>query len=328
MPFAIVLHRYGSSDELRFEEVPRPALASEELRLRVRATAVNRTDVEIRAGHWPIRKDAPFPYVPGVEAVGNVIEVGGRIRDFALGDTAITMMMGMGGVRAERPGGYAEEVVVPAAHCAAVPPDIDPVALAAFGLAGITALNGLRIAGAAAGRRILVTGAGGGVGACAICIGKALDATMLAMTSDSAKSASLRDLGAATVLCIPRGEAAELPEVDGVVDTVGGAGFGSVVAALAPGGRLCLVGGAGGEAVTFSAWELMHEIVLTGWSSEKLDGPDLRRDIATLTRLLREGSLRPPPATRFHLSEAGAAHKAMESGAHVGRLLLLPDDPT
>ncbi len=328
MPRAIVLHRYGPPEALQLEELPRPQLALDELRLRVLAAGVNRTDIEIRAGHWPIRRDDPFPYIPGVEAVGDVIEAGAGVRDFAIGDRAITMMMGLAGVRAERPGGYQDEVVVPAAHCAKIGANVNPRAIAAFGLAGVTALNGLQIAGAAAGKAILVTGASGGVGSCAIRIGKALGARMVALTRDPAREQSLRGFGADEVVCAREGQGEiALPEVDGVVDTVGGAIFGALVEALKPCGRLCLVGGVGGEAIHLSAWALLREITLTGWSSETLDGTALRRDIATLTRLFREAHLIPPPTTAMPLWEAAAAHRKLESGAHVGRLLLLPEWP-
>jgi NADPH2:quinone reductase len=325
MPLAIVLHRYGPPEALQLEEVPRPVLAPDELRIRVLAAGVNRTDIEIRAGHWPILKDDPFPYIPGVEAVGDVIETGADVADFAICDVTITMMMGLGGVRAERAGGYQEELVVPAANCAKIPAGKNPRAIAAFGLAGVTALNGLQIAGAAAGRRILVTGGSGGVGSCALRIGKAFGAEMIAVTSDAAKEKPLRGFGADEVVCIPRNDQCnvELPEVDGIVDTVGGPLFGTLVEALKPGGRLCLVGGAAGEAVSFSAWALLRETLLTGWSSERLDGTSLRRDLATLMGLRH---LMPPPPTLIPLSQAAAAHGKMESSAHVGRLLLVPDD--
>src|SRR5919109_1114668 len=255
MPRAIVLRRYGPPDELRLEEVPQPPLVRGELRLRVLAAGVNRTDIEIRAGHWPILKDDPFPYIPGVEALGEVAEIGPDVSDFAVGDRAITMMMRLGGVRAERAGGYQDEVVVPAPNCARIA-GVNARAIAALGLAGVTALNGLRVVEAAPGTRILVTGASGGVGACALRIGKALGARMIAATSDAAKEPSLRGFGADEVVSVPREGKAEidLPEVDGVVDTVGGALFGALVETLKPRGRLCLVGGASSEAIALSAW--------------------------------------------------------------------------
>lgn len=78
------------------------------------AAAVNHTDLEIRSGNWPVRRPDPFPYVPGVEAVGVIEELGDEVQEWTLGQNVITMMQGLGGVRAERPGGYAEFVTIDA----------------------------------------------------------------------------------------------------------------------------------------------------------------------------------------------------------------------
>jgi NADPH:quinone reductase len=156
---AIVMRQYGGPDVLHFETVPLAALQPDEIRLRSVASAVNHSDLEIRAGNWPIRRPDPFPYTPGLEVVGEVVEVGSAVSDFRVGDRAITMMQGLGGVRAHRPGGYAQYVVVGASAAAAVAADIDPLAMAALGLASVTAFVGLQKIGDLANRRIAVTGA-------------------------------------------------------------------------------------------------------------------------------------------------------------------------
>ncbi|MGQ0677097.1 MAG: alcohol dehydrogenase catalytic domain-containing protein [Rhodospirillales bacterium] len=117
MPRAVILREYGPPELLRLERAPRPTLHADEVRVRVLAAGVNRTDVEIRSGAWPIQKPQPFPYIPGVEVVGRVIEIGGGVKSLRLGDAVISMMMGMGGVRAVRPGGYQDEVALRAADC-------------------------------------------------------------------------------------------------------------------------------------------------------------------------------------------------------------------
>ena len=100
MPRAVVLHGYGPPEQLRLEQTPRPTLHADEVRVRVLAAGVNRTDVEIRAGNWPIQKPQPFPYIPGIEVVCRVIEAGGGVKTLRAGDAVISMMMGLGGVRA------------------------------------------------------------------------------------------------------------------------------------------------------------------------------------------------------------------------------------
>ncbi len=99
------------------------------MRIRSIASAINHSDLEIRAGRWPVRKAQPFPYIPGLEVVGEVAEIGSSVRRLHAGDRVITMMQGLGGVRAERPGGYADSVRV-ADAVARLPEDGDPLDMA------------------------------------------------------------------------------------------------------------------------------------------------------------------------------------------------------
>src|SRR5882724_6715347 len=96
---AVVMRGYGPPAVLRLESVPLPALAPDEIRIRSLASAVNHSDLEIRSGQWPIRREQPFPYVPGLEVVGTIVETGAAVSDFRVGDIAMTMMQGLGGVR-------------------------------------------------------------------------------------------------------------------------------------------------------------------------------------------------------------------------------------
>src|SRR5258708_2994200 len=162
MPQAVVMRSYGGPDVLRVEDVALLALKADEIRVRSIASAINHSDLEIRAGNWPVQRDPPFPYIPGLEVIGDVVETGSAVKGFCAGARVITMMQGTGGVRAKRDGGYAEYVVLPESVAASVPPDIDPVEIAAIGLAGVTAYQGLRKLGDIDARRIVVTGASGG----------------------------------------------------------------------------------------------------------------------------------------------------------------------
>jgi NADPH2:quinone reductase len=176
---AVVIREYGPPSVLRYETVSLAPLKPDEVRIRSSCSAVNHTDLEIRAGNWPIRKLHPFPYVPGVEVVGAIAEVGAKVTDFRAGDPVISMMQGMGGVRAELDGGYAEYVTVRADSVASFPSTIAPHALAAVGLAGVTAYEGLRRIGPLRNKRILVTGAAGGVGSSATAIAHAENAYVI-----------------------------------------------------------------------------------------------------------------------------------------------------
>jgi NADPH2:quinone reductase len=297
---AIVMRRIGPPEVLTVERVAHKPLAAGEIRLRALASAINHSDLEIRAGNWRIRRDPPFPYVPGLEVVGEVVEVAAGVADFAVGDRAWTTMQGLGGVRAERDGGYADQVTVAADVLAPLPGDLDPVRFASIGLAGVTAIESLRRLGPIAGKTVIVSGSTGGVGAVAVEIGRALGATVVALTRNS-----------------------RLPEpgsADAVLDGVAGPLFGPLVAALRPGGRYCMFGAAAGGDVSFDAWGLIERRVLAGYSTEDLDGPALR----TATRELLAMRLPPPPTTVLPLAEAARAHALLEQRSLQGRVVLVP----
>jgi NADPH2:quinone reductase len=297
---AVVMRRTGPPEVLVVEERELPGLRQGEVRLRSLASAVNHSDLEIRAGNWPIRREPRFPYVPGLEVVGEVVEVGSAVRGMAPGDRVWTTMQGLGGVRAERDGGYAAHVTVGASALAPLPPETDPVAFASVGLAGVTAYQGLATLGPLDGRRLLVTGPSGGVGSVAVMLGRT---------------------AGATVIEHERGSPSPAPaSVDAVLDVVAGPLFAPLVAALARGGRYCLVGAVAGGDVQFDAWGLIEGRTLTGYSTEDLDGDALR----AATRALLAAALPPAPHTVLPLAQAGRAHALLERRELRGRVVLVP----
>ena len=325
MPQAIVMRRYGGPEVLTAEDVALAPLKPDEIRVRAIASAVNHSDLKIRAGDHPIKRDPPFPYVPGLEVVGEVVEIGSAVREFSPGARAITMMQGTGGLRAKRDGGYAEFVTMPAAIAASVPADLDPRDVAALGLASVTAFEGLRKLGDLEGLRIVITGASGGVGSAAIGIARAQRARVVGIVSRAERADYVRSLSADEVRVAGEVEHGALGEetIDGVLDTVGGALFSPCVNALRDGATLSMVGAVGGGEVTFDAYHLLN-VTLTGYSSETLDGASLRAAMATICGWLRDGKLKPPSCTIFPLLEAAQAHAALERHGVEGRVLLVP----
>ena len=207
----ILLQRFGGPDVLTIGDRPFQALAAGEVRMRSLASAVNHSDLHVRSGDWKIRKASPFPYVPGLEVVGDVVEVAPDVTTVQVGDRVWTTMQGLGGVRAERDGGYADFVTVRAVAVAPLPRDLDPVRFAAIGLAGVTAIESLRRIGDVAGKTLVVTGTTGGVGGIAVAIARAHGATVIAQTRSSGPPAAA--------------------SVDAVLDGVAGTAFSSLVGA-------------------------------------------------------------------------------------------------
>jgi NADPH:quinone reductase len=322
---AIVMQRYGGPDVLRLETVPLLPLGPNEIRLRTVAAPVNHSDLEIRAGNWPILTASPFPYTPGLEVVGDVIEVGAGVSGFRAGDHVITMMQGLGGVRPRRPGGYAEYVAVDADAAATFAADVHPLDVATLGLASVTAFEALKKIGELKNRRIAVTGASGGVGSAGVAIAKALGAEVIGIISRSEQAEYVRSIGASVTLTSADVEAGALsPEtLDGVLDTVAGKSFRAYVEALKRGGTLSCVGAVGGNEVSFDVYSLL-QVTLTGYASDTLDGNGLRDAINRLSAWVRDGSIQIPAQTVFALGEAATAHAKLEQHVISGRVLLVP----
>lgn len=324
----VAMDRYGPPDVLGVRDVVLDPVPPGEVRLRTIASAVNRADLEIRSGSWPVQLVSPFPYTPGLETVGTVVELGAGVDGLPLGVRAVTMMQRLGGIHGIRPGGYADHVTVPASSLAVVPDDVDPFAVAALGLAAVTALEGLHRLGPLAGSRLVVLGANGGVGSAAVAWASAAGADVVGVVSRAEVVPYVRSLGASEVVVLPRtGGLADVlapRSVDAVLETLGNSTFADSTAALRRGGRLCLVGAATGEELRLSAWDLIQDLQLTGWSSENLDGDSLRRDIAQVVDALRAGTLPVPAWRTLPLRDAAEAHRLLEAGGVTGRLLLVP----
>ncbi len=329
MPYAIQMTEYGPPSVLEWVETDPQPLEPGEVRLDVIAAPVNRADIEIRSGTWPIRADDPWPYTPGLEFVGTVTDTGAEVDGVAPGARAITMMQEMAGIHGVRPGGYQESVVVPGDTLAALPADVDPVEMAALGLAAVTALEGVRRLHVEAGDRVVVHGATGGVGSNAVQLVDAFEGTAIAPTRRAEAAPYLRELGADEVVDLSETslvDALGRDSVDAVFETVGQATFADSVAALARHGRLCCVGAASGVELSLSAWDLLQELRLTGYSTENLTADQLRADIGVLTDALRSGEVDPPSFERLPMANAAEAHRRMESGDHSGRLVLVPPE--
>jgi NADPH2:quinone reductase len=136
----------------------------------------------------------------------------------------------------------------------------------------------------------------------------------------------VRELGADEVIVVERGHAPQLrlASVDAVLDSVGGALFGACVSALRDHGSLAVVGAVAGADVSFDAWQLIRPVTLTGYSTEALDGADLRASVQLLSTWLETGAIRAPQYRTIALERAAEAHQLLESGGVSARVLLVP----
>jgi len=314
---ALVRHRYGGPDVVRVEDLEKPALANDRVLVRVRASSINKADWHQLRG-WPTLlrpmtggtlrpKDSQI----GTDLAGVVEAVGKDVTEFAPGDE----------VFGARSGAFAE--YVSAINVVRKPPNVTFEEAATMGIAGLTALQGLRDhGGLQPGERVLVNGASGGVGTLAVQIAKALGAHVTAVCS-TRNIEQTRALGADRVLDYTREDfTRERERYDLIADVAGGHSWFALRRVLEPEGRLVIVGAHG------SRGQLRHiaAVKLTSiWSKHtvkffvaKFNKPDLQ----TLADMLESGQLKPAIDRTYELDEAQDALRTFGEGHVRGKLVL------
>lgn len=326
---AIVCNELGPPEKLVLEERPDLEPGPGAALVEVAACGVNFVDALFIQGLYQVKP--PPPFTPGFEVAGVVAALGEGVSEVVMGDRVIAMP-GLGG--------YASQVVTPAGRLVAVPEGLDLARAAAFTQSYCTALYALdRRGDVRAGEKLLVLGAGGGVGLAAVDVGKALGATVIAAASSEEKLAACEAAGADALLDYTADGATgrELKSrvrelaggpVDLVYDPVGGEYAEPALRALAPGGRYLVIGFATGEIprVPFNLVLLKScQVVGVDWGASTQREPDLMDSLmAQLAELLAEGRLRPAAPSEFPLERAGDALRALMDRRIAGKAVLVP----
>ena len=320
---AIRIHETGGPEKLRIDDVPVPAPGAGELRMRVAAAGLNYIDTYKRSGLYPV----PLPHTLGGEAAGVVTAVGAGVGDFKVGDHVASAAV---------PGAYAAEALAPAAQTVKVPAGVSSQLAAAVLLQGMTAhFLACDTWPLEPGDTALVHAAAGGVGLLLVQIAKMRGARVLATVSTDAKAELARAAGADAVCVYSRENFPDAARaftggrgVDVVYDSVGQDTFEGSLASLRPRGMMVTFGNSSGPVPPFAP------LLLSQKGSLFLTRPTLTHHIATpaelrtrsgdLFRWLAAGSLRVRIGATFPLTEAAAAHRALEGRATTGKVLLLP----
>lgn len=325
---AVVIRSPGGLEVLEIREVPEPSPGPSELLVRVRATAVNRADLLQRRGLYPAPAGDPQE-IPGIEFAGEVEAVGDRVSHFSPGDRVMGILGG---------GGCAEKVVVHERMALGVPPTLGFVAAAAVPEAFLTAFDALTARGRLAlGETVLVTAAASGVGTAACALAKASGSRVLATSRSVAKRARLEALGLDAVLDPEDpaiGERLRLVAggdgIDLAVDFVGPRGWPWLLDALAPKGRLVLVGTlAGSRAEIDLGVVLRRRLTVIGTvlrsrpTEEKMA---LTQAFArSILPWLASGRVAPVVDRAVPMEEVRAAHLALERNETFGKVVLVWD---
>jgi putative PIG3 family NAD(P)H quinone oxidoreductase len=306
-------------------EVPTPEPARGEVRVRIRATAVNRADLLQRLGRYPAPPGAPAD-IPGLEIAGEVDAVGDAVTELAPGDRVFGLVGG---------GAYAEHVVVHARTLARMPASLAFTDGAAVPEAFVTAWDALIDQGKlAGGETVLVHAAGSGVGTAAVQIAKAVGALALGTARTAEKLARCRDLGLEDGILVEEGTfvddvlARTGPRgADVVLDLVGGPYLAQDLACIGPKGRIIVAGTlAGGQAeldlhVLMRKRALVRGTVLRARPLEEkiVAARTLERHLAPL---LARGLLRPVVDCVLPLEQAAEGHRLMQSNQTFGKIVL------
>jgi NADPH:quinone reductase-like Zn-dependent oxidoreductase len=347
---AMVIHGYGDPDVLVEEDVPEPIAAEHEVLIRVDSCAVEPgLDAMARrgTGTWPIR----FPHVLGAATVGRMVgrvsapQSAGQAGALSEGHrVAIIPSISCGGCTAcrdgrqnscavrsvvgiHRWGGYADLVAVPASNVVPLPDTLDPVAAAALVVSGVTAWHLMvRRADVRPGETVVVTGAAGNVGLVAAQIAASRGARVVAIGRSGAALATLATLVPGAHLVPVAATATETKalvlEVTGphgadvVVDTVGSALWDVTSGVIATDGRIATAGGASGRLLEIDLPSLYRRNVTIFTSSQ-----GTYNDAHDLFAAASAGLLSLPVTQTYPLSEAAAAHRALEAGG-TGKLAL------
>lgn len=312
-------------DSLEIRSLPCPPLAAGEVRIAIRAAGANFPDLLMTRGGYQLRPELPF--VPGMEAAGDVIDVGGGVTNFKPGDRVMAQL---------RLGAFAEQAVASSAQMFPLPDALTYEEGAAWYVAATTAWHALHDkAQIQPGETLLVLGASGGVGMAAVQLGKHMGAKVIGLASSEAKLDAIRAAGADHAFL---NDTPDLPDivkattggkgVDVVYDPVGGPLANTATRTFGWGGRYLIVGFASGEIPKFAA----NHVLIKGYTVMGLRaGEATRRDPAlgvrtraALIDLAQQGVMRPAISHRFPLDQAGDALKALESRSVIGRAVVMP----
>ena len=324
---AVEITQYGAPEVLVATDRPRPVPAAGELLIRVAASGINRPDVLQRTGNYPVPPGASD--LPGLEVAG-VVEEGAPAELAAaglkLGDRVCALLAG---------GGYAQYAVAPIAQCLPVPPNLSDVEGASLPETFFTVWSNVFMRGRLqAGETLLVQGGTSGIGVTAIQLGKAMGATVIVTAGSDEKCQACLALGADHAINYKTqdfvAEAKRLTGgkgVDVVLDMVAGDYVAREIECLADDGRIVVIAVQGGTKAEFNAGQLLRRRLTITGSTLRPRPVAFKASIAAELRehvwpLLASGRVRPAIHSTFGAERAADAHTLMESGAHVGKIVL------
>lgn len=314
----------GGPEVLVLAEGPRPELGPGEVLIRVAAAGINRPDVMQRKGVYPPPPDASP--ILGLEVAGRIAALGRDVAAWKIGDHVCALTNG---------GGYAEYVAVPQGQCLPVPAGLDMEAAAALPETFFTVWsNVFDRAGLKKSERFLVHGGSSGIGTTAIQMAKSMGAWVATTAGTPEKCRACEDLGADLSVLYTQNDyvqkiraATKGYGVDVILDMVGGDYADRNLDLAARDGRVVSIAFLKGAMVEIDlAQVLFKRLILTGSALRPMSSEEkssIAENLKTMIwPLIENGKIRPKIFAVFPLSDASEAHRLMESGRHIGKIVL------
>jgi putative PIG3 family NAD(P)H quinone oxidoreductase len=321
---AIVFDTPGAEDVLKLGDAPSPSLGPEEIRIRVRATAVNRADLLQRQGMYPPPPGAS-PII-GLECAGEVAEVGAGVSGWRLGERVMALLPG---------GGYAEEAVVHHGSAMRVPDALSIEEAGAFPEVFLTSFSNLFMLGEIkAGGAALIHGGGSGIGTASITLLREAGVQVIVTAGSDEKCQRCRAHGADVAINYREGDfAPKVREatggrgVDVILDSIGGKYFAANLDCLAIDGHLVIIGLIGGAKAEINLAALLlrrQRVIGSGLRTRSVadKAQIVARFIERFGAALTAGRIKPVIDRMLPLAQAAEAHRVVQSSVHFGKVVL------
>ncbi|HME38742.1 MAG TPA: zinc-dependent alcohol dehydrogenase family protein [Steroidobacteraceae bacterium] len=319
-------HQTGGPEVLRIEDLPVGPPGPGEIRIRVEAIGLNRSEAMYRAGLY--LRTPKLPSLIGYEAAGVVEALGDGVQEFAAGERVCVLpSFGLGEY-----GVYAEQAVVPARSVIAAPPGLTPTQASSIWMQYFTAYAIIEVAKVGIGDYVLIPAASSSVGIAAIQLANWAGAVPIALTRHSAKAAALRGLGAKHVIATTESDVvAEVMRISGgkgaraAFDPVGGPFVENLANSLAEEGILFVYGGLSGQPTPFPHWPAaLKGLSIRGWVAASIWNKPERfgRVKDVILQGLAAGHLTPVIAKTFALDQIVEAHRYLESNQQIGKIVV------
>ncbi|MEO8885418.1 MAG: NAD(P)H-quinone oxidoreductase [Mucilaginibacter sp.] len=317
---AIVITQPGVPDVLQIAERPQPAFAADEVLIKVAAAGVNRPDVFQRKGNYPPPAGASAD-IPGLEIAGTIVEVGAAVTRWKVGDKVCALVSG---------GGYAEYCNAPEGQCLPVPDGLSFIEAASLPETFFTVWSNVFDRGRLKpGETLLVHGGSSGIGVAAIQMAKAMGSKVVITAGSDNKCKFCLDLGAGQAINYKKENFADtLTGIDVILDMIGGDYTPGNLKVMADEGRLVLINTMKGKDVNVDLSVVMRKrLTITGSmlrAREVAFKAAIARNLEEhIWPLLASGQIKPVINSVFPVSEAADAHRLMESGGHMGKIILI-----